>query len=100
VRSDAATTWYVRCLLEKVRAETYPSATELDRIENTIPCGMLGEYIQVLLDKIRADRYPSISLTRRIQRVIECLPDSEPEEELLEAFHDFLDDVSPDDFGA
>jgi hypothetical protein len=99
VRSDAATTWYVRCLLEKVRAERYPSATELDRLENMIPYGMLGEYIQVLLDKIREDHYPSIWLTRRIQHVIECLPASEPVEELLEAFHDFLDDISPDDFG-
>jgi len=51
VRSDAVTTWYVRCLLEKIRTERYPSAIELDRIENMIPRDMLGEYIQVLLDK-------------------------------------------------
>ena len=51
VRSDAATTWVVRCLLEKVRTDTYPSATELDLIENVIPCSMLGEYIEILLDK-------------------------------------------------
>jgi hypothetical protein len=71
VRSDAATTWVVRCLLEKVRADTYPSATELDLIENVIPCSMLGEYIEVLLDKTGKDRYPSIWLLRRIGRVIE-----------------------------
>jgi hypothetical protein len=99
VRSDAATTWVVRCLLEKVRADAYPSATELDLIENVIPCSMLGEYIEVLLDKTGEDRYPSIWLLRRIQRVIECMPDSEPVEELLDAFRDFLDDVSPEDFG-
>ena len=57
--------------MDKVRTERYPSATELDRIEDAIPNDMLGEYLQVLLDKIRDDRFPSVWFVRRIERARE-----------------------------
>jgi hypothetical protein len=74
VGRDEARIWFVRFLLRKVRADTYPSATQLDLIERTIPRFMIDEYLQVLIDKVDDDRYPSTDLLRRIKRVIECLP--------------------------
>jgi hypothetical protein len=88
VGRDEARIWFVRFLLRKVRADTYPSATQMDLIETVIPRYMLDEYLRVLVDKVDDDRYPSIDLLRRIKRVIECLPlryDESDEEPAAEA---------------
>ena len=74
MRRDEVRIWFVGFLLRKVRADTYPSTTDLDLIETVIPCHMLDEYVEVLIDKLDDDRYPSLSLLRRIKRMIECLP--------------------------
>jgi hypothetical protein len=71
---DETRIWLVRFLLHRVRADRYPSTTELDLIENMIPTHLLDEYLRVLVEKADADRYPSISLLRRIARVIDRLP--------------------------
>ena len=71
---DEARIWFVRFLLKKVRADRYPSSTQLDLIERTIPRQMLDDYVDVLIDKVDDDRYPSIELLRRIRRLIPCLP--------------------------
>ena len=47
----------------KVRADTYPSTTDLDLIEAVIPRHMLDEYVEILIDKVDDDRYPSIDLS-------------------------------------
>jgi hypothetical protein len=91
VRRDEARIWFVRFLMRKVRADTYPSTTDLDLIEAVIPRHMLDEYVEILIDKVDENRYPSISLLRRIKRLIECLPnrdhdiDEEPAAEEVKA---------------
>src|SRR5436190_1213998 len=66
-------------LMRKVRADTYPSMTDLDLIETVIPHHMLDEYVEILIDKVDDDRFPSICLLRRINRIIECLPQRDHE---------------------
>jgi hypothetical protein len=56
-------------LLNKVRQERYPSATELSLIEQIIPPQLLPRYIDVLVEKIVQDDRPSISLMHRLDRV-------------------------------
>jgi len=71
--------------MRKVRADTYPSTTDLDLIEAVIPHHMLDEYLEILIDKVDHGRFPSSCLLRRINRISECLPqrdheaDDEPE---------------------
>jgi hypothetical protein len=70
---DEVRIWLVRFLLRRVRADRYPSTTQLDLIEEIIPCHMLDEYLRVLVDKVDDDYYPSIPLLYRMARVIDCL---------------------------
>jgi hypothetical protein len=56
------------------RPDEYPSTTQLDLIEKSIPRELLDEYLGVLVDKVAHDRFPSVPLLRRIQHLIECLP--------------------------
>jgi hypothetical protein len=83
MRRDEARMWFVRYLMRKVRADTYPSTTDLDLREAVIPHYLLDEYVEILIDKVDDDRFPSICLLRRINRIIECLPqrDHEADEE-------------------
>jgi hypothetical protein len=91
VRRDEARMWFVRYLMRKVRADTYPSTTDLDLIEAVIPHHMLDDYVEILIEKVDDDRFPSICLLRRINRIIECLPqrghgaDEEPEADEVKA---------------
>ncbi|HZC72664.1 MAG TPA: hypothetical protein VE442_18345 [Jatrophihabitans sp.] len=56
-------------LLERVRADRYPSTTMLDMLE----VNMLGyereELVNVLLEKVAQDRFPSIPMLQRIIRI-------------------------------
>jgi len=61
-------------LLNKVRQERYPSATELSLIEQIIPPQLLPRYIDVLVEKIAQDDRPSISLLHRLDRVTKGMP--------------------------
>jgi hypothetical protein len=71
-----AQAWFTRFLLRRVRRDDYPSTTQLDLIEKSIPRDMLDEYLRVLVDKVAHDMFPSIPLLRRIQHLIERLPHS------------------------
>ena len=71
-----AQAWFTRFLLSRVRRDDYPSTTQLDLIEKSIPREMLDEYLRVLVDKVAHDMFPSIPLLRRIQHLIERLPHS------------------------
>jgi len=73
---DEAQAWFTRFLLRRVRRDDYPSTTQLDLIEKSIPREMLDEYLRVLVDKVAHDVFPSIPLLRRIQHLIERLPHS------------------------
>jgi hypothetical protein len=61
-------------LLNKVREDRYPSATELSMIEQIIPPQLLPRYVDVLVEKIVQDDRPSISLLHRLDRVTKEMP--------------------------
>jgi hypothetical protein len=58
-----------RVLLEKIRTDAYPSVTQMDILEETIPPQLMREYLSILLEKILRERFPSIPMLRRIQKV-------------------------------
>jgi hypothetical protein len=64
---------FTRILLDKVREDKFPSATQMTLIEESIPREMVQEYLEILLEKVQADRFPSIPMLRRMQRVAEAL---------------------------
>jgi hypothetical protein len=61
-------------LLKRVREDRYPSATDMDLIEQIIPPQLLPRYVEVLLDKVAQDHRPSISMIHRLDRVTNSLP--------------------------
>jgi hypothetical protein len=61
-------------LLKRVREDRYPSATDMDLIEQIIPRQLLPRYVEVLLDKVAQDGRPSISMLHRLNRVTKSLP--------------------------
>ena len=64
-------------LMERVRADHYPSTTQMAMIEQIIPPEMVPDYLDILMDKLVDDIWPSIDMLRRIQRVAATLPASE-----------------------
>lgn len=56
-------------LLDKVRADPYPSREQLDLIEESIPVEMVPDYVQVLIDKAGESGFPSNDMLERIQRI-------------------------------
>lgn len=60
-------------LLKKVRDDRYPSATQMDLIEQLIPPQLLDRYVEVLMDKIAQDNRPNISMIHRVNRVIQSM---------------------------
>jgi hypothetical protein len=61
-------------LLKRVREDRYPSATDMDLIEQILPPELLPRYVEVLLDKVAQDHRPSISMIHRLNRVTNALP--------------------------
>jgi hypothetical protein len=61
-------------LMERVRADHYPSTTQMAMIEQIIPRELVPDYLDVLMDKLVQDAWPSNDLLRRIQRVAATLP--------------------------
>ena len=61
ITRDEAQAWFTRFLLHRVRRDDYPSTTQLDLIEKSIPREMLDEYLQVLVDKVARDTFPRAS---------------------------------------
>jgi hypothetical protein len=60
---------FVRLLLDTVRDDPYPSGTQLDMIEESIPAELVPEYVQLLADKSREGCFPSTDVLRRMQRM-------------------------------
>jgi hypothetical protein len=71
---DEARGWLAQTLMEKVRSDRYPSATQLAIIEEVLPREMVPDYLEVLIDKASQDDIPSIPLLRRISRMADSLP--------------------------
>jgi hypothetical protein len=74
VNREDAQGWFVQLLMDRVREDPYPSALQLDMIEDTIPDEMVGDYLEILMEKCAGDRWPSVTMLRRIQRVASDLP--------------------------
>ena len=66
-----ALTTIANLLLQRIRQDDYPSATQMQLLESMIPQSMVSEYLDVLLEKIQADTWPSTSMLQRIIRVAE-----------------------------
>jgi hypothetical protein len=76
---DEARGWFVQMLLDKVRTDPYPSFTQLELIEQSIPNAMIPDYMEVLMDKVAHDTYPSLAMLARLQRAAAALPRYEPQ---------------------
>ena len=65
---------YIDILMEKVRADRYPSGDLMDRIEAALQSqSQASDYLDVLLEKVEASRYPSKELLDRMRRVSSVL---------------------------
>ena len=73
---DPALTTLANLLLQRIRQDHYPSATEMQLLESIIPKSMVSEYLDVLLEKIQSDTWPSIPMMRRIIRIAESASSS------------------------
>ncbi len=56
----------LQSLMDKVRADQFPSATMLDMIEGMLQDQDVEAYTSALLDKVRHDQFPSLDLLRRL----------------------------------
>ena len=73
---DPALTTLANLLLQRIRQDHYPSATEMQLLESIIPKSMVSEYLDVLLEKVQADTWPSIPMMQRIIRIAESASSS------------------------
>jgi hypothetical protein len=66
---------YVQILLDRIRAEPYPSLAQMDLLEETVTSPeQLAEYLEALMEKVETTRFPSLTMMRRIQRIAAQLP--------------------------
>jgi hypothetical protein len=66
---------YVQILLDRIRAEPYPSLAQMDLLEATVTSpDQLAEYLEALMEKVETTRFPSLTMMRRIQRITSQLP--------------------------
>jgi hypothetical protein len=64
----------VQTLLEKIRADNYPSTSQMAIVEESLPPEMIPEYLEILLEKVEQDNIPSIPLLKRISRIAAQVP--------------------------
>jgi hypothetical protein len=66
---------FVQILIDRIRAEPYPSLAQMDLLEATVTSpDQLVEYLDALMDKVESTRFPSLTMMRRIQRIASQLP--------------------------
>jgi hypothetical protein len=58
---------YAEMLLDRIRADKYPSATYMNMLEQVATPRVLAEYIQYLIERIEDDEHPSIPMMRRVE---------------------------------
>lgn len=73
VTAQEAQTALARVLLECVRRDKYPSWTQMQILEETLPRSLRREYLNVLLEKVLADSWPSITMLRHIAGLAQSL---------------------------
>lgn len=59
----------VRILMERVRADPYPSVDMLNTLERLLAPEELGEYAAMLLERVRRDKYPSWPMINRLHNL-------------------------------
>ena len=74
---DEAQGWMVEMLMEKIRDDRYPSATQMAIVEESLPRELIPDYLEILIEKAGQDTVPSIPLLRRISRIAASLPSAE-----------------------
>jgi hypothetical protein len=57
-------------LIDKVRADRYPSSTMMNMVEAGLDERYLRAYAQVLLDKVADDQYPSLDMLKRLMNLV------------------------------
>ena len=61
-------------LIGRVKEETFPSVTMMNRIEASLRTReQVEEYGEILLEKIEATRFPSISMLSRFDNLVAML---------------------------
>lgn len=60
---------YYKQLLDRVRADRYPSTEMISLIEAGMNEQERAELIEILLEKIEAARFPSLPMLRRLARI-------------------------------
>jgi hypothetical protein len=66
---------FVQTLLDRIRAEPYPSLAQMDLLEATVrDPDQLVEYLEALIEKVETTRFPSLTMLRRIQRIVASFP--------------------------
>jgi hypothetical protein len=71
---EEAQGWMVQMLLDKIRRDRFPSATQMAIVEESLPPEMIPDYLEVLIEKADQDNVPSIPMLRRISRIAAMLP--------------------------
>jgi hypothetical protein len=65
---EQAETALARVLLQRLRADKYPSYTQMTILERTLPPSLNRAYLSILLEKVLDDPFPSVTMLRRIHR--------------------------------
>jgi hypothetical protein len=61
---------YAELLLDRIRADRYPSADFMNLLEQIAPPRVLLEYTIHLFERIESDTHPSIPMLQRVQRLV------------------------------
>ena len=61
---------YAEMLLERIRADVYPSTTYMDMFEAIAPPRQLGQYVAHLMERIESEPHPSISMMQRVEAIV------------------------------
>jgi hypothetical protein len=64
---------FAQILMDRVRADPYPSNNMMNIIEAVMPPQLVEDYLDILLEKVVNERFPSIPMLRRIQRVVSLM---------------------------
>jgi hypothetical protein len=61
---------YAEFLLDRIRADRYPSVTQMNMLEAIAPPRVLVEYTLHLMERIEQDAYPSVPMMQRVQGLV------------------------------
>lgn len=56
-------------LMQRLQNERFPSATDMDMIEDLLEPDEVPVYVEALMSRIRTDTYPSVPMLARVKRL-------------------------------